>query len=283
MTILDPAVEAPPRAEGDPTPQTRNNLTTWGTGDYLDMYTTRVLRPVEVKLLVRYQRELEGRVLEAGCGGGRLLAFLAAVSGELTGIDLSEGMVAYCRATVPDATVLVGDLTALEECVDGPFDVIVAGDNIIDIFGDAERRRVLRSIRELLTPEGLLIFSSHDLDWVERNPGPRDFEVKTQSVIRRLWERSPADVGRAVARRRRVAANRRRLRPLEERHEDYAILNDFAHDYGLLHYYIRPAAQERQLAEVGFELLERLDENGHPVGPTGNSASDSVHYVARQV
>jgi hypothetical protein len=82
-----------------------------------------------------------------------------------------------------------------------------------------------------------------------------------------------------------VARNRRRLAPLEERHPEYAILNDFPHDYSLLHYYIRRDAQERQLQELGYELIECLDGRGDVVETGGHAPSDhhmdNLHYIAR--
>lgn len=50
-------------------------------------------------------------VLEPGCGTGRLLAALAERGLEVTGLDLSERMVAYARERVPDAHVVVADMT----------------------------------------------------------------------------------------------------------------------------------------------------------------------------
>jgi hypothetical protein len=46
-------------------------------------------------------------------------------------------------------------------------------------------------------------------------------------------------------------------------------------DYALLHYYIGCDDQERQLADVGFELLECLDLEARPVeaGQTGTVRS----------
>jgi hypothetical protein len=62
---------------------------------------------------------------------------------------------------------------------------------------------------------------------------------------------------------------------------DHAILVDEAHDYTLLHYYISRDAQERQLAEAGFELLECLDIDGRPVPPgTDAEGSSELQYVA---
>ena len=45
---------------------------------------------------------------------------------------------------------------------------MLALDNVLDVFDDAERRRVLADLRALLAPDGLLIFSSHNLAYVDR-------------------------------------------------------------------------------------------------------------------
>jgi hypothetical protein len=68
---------------------------------------------------------------------------------------------------------------------------------------------------------------------------------------------------------------------LQTRGPDYAIINDTAHDYALLHYYIRRDDQARQLAETGYELLECLDADGCPVGPGVPHPDPWLHYVAR--
>ena len=76
--------------------------------------------------------------------------------------------------------------------------------------------------------------------------------------------------------------NHRRIAPLERREPDYALVNDQAHDYQLLHYYIGRDAQGRQLADAGFELLDCLDGDGHTV-QAGDAASgqSELHYAAR--
>jgi SAM-dependent methyltransferase len=273
-------------ARSTPSRTAAHNLAEWAAGKYVDVYANDVLSRVEVQIFVRYRDALSGRVLDLGCGAGRVLSYLVMLGADAYGVDLAPKMVKYCRRTIPAAHVVVGDVGALQGTVSGPFDAVIAPDNLFDVFDDAERRGVLSGLRELLAPAGLLIFSSHDLGWNEANPGPREWEVSsTTGALRKLVERSPAEIARALVRRRREAANRQRLGPLEERHEGYAILNDFPHDYSLLHYYIRRDDQERQLQELGFELVECLDGRGDRVPPGGHGPSDfhtdNLHYIAR--
>jgi SAM-dependent methyltransferase len=258
------------------------NTREWSSGKHVHSYANQMLSPVEVQILVRYREALSGRVLDLGCGAGRMLTYLVMLGAEAHGIDLAPAMVEHCRRRLPEADVRVGDVAALRGCVDGPFDAVIAPDNLVDVFDDAERRRVLASVREVLAGGGLFVFSSHDLGWLQENPGPRPWEQRSPTrTLTKLLDASPAQLVRAVRNRREIARNRRRLGPLQERHDDHAIVNDFPHNYSLLHYYIRRDDQERQLEACGFELVECLAADGRRVVPGAHGISDSLHYIAR--
>ena len=87
----------------------------WESADHVADYADRALAPVEIVILLRYREELSRRVLEAGCGAGRVLGYLVELGGEVHGIDLSPAMVAYCRATYPAADVRVEDVSTLSQ------------------------------------------------------------------------------------------------------------------------------------------------------------------------
>jgi SAM-dependent methyltransferase len=271
------------RLAGEPaSPQATSNAGEWASGKHLAVYDNRVLTPVEVQIFIRYHEKLAGRVLDVGCGAGRVLAYLLMIGAEAHGIDLAANMVEHCQRTLPEAHVRLGDVSQVTDCVDGRFDAVIAPDNLIDVFGDAERRHVITEIRALLAPDALFIFSSHDLGWADANPGPRAFEVTSLGAkIRKLGSKPPADFPRAIRNRREIARNRKRLAPMEQRNSDHAIINDFPHNYSLLHYYIRRDDQERQLRELGYELIECLGADGRTVGPGGSGPTDSLHYIAR--
>ncbi len=273
----------------DPSPQRLLNERFWRAGEHVAEYEGRRLAPVEVMLLVRYRELLSGRVLELGCGAGRLLGYLAALGGEVHGVDLSEAMVERCRQIYPDVKVEVGDMGQLGAVVQGRFDAILAVGNLLDIYDDDERRRVLAGLRPLLEPDGRLIFSSHNLAHLDRADGSggaghsRAGAGAGRAMVSRLSELSVRRVAGAVVRGPRRAANRRRLRGLAHRGAGYAIVNDESHDYALLHYYVGRDEQQRQLAELGYELLECLDPDGVPVGSGDSGRGPWLHYVARAV
>jgi SAM-dependent methyltransferase len=254
------------------------NVRRWQTGNFVASFAHRVLRPAEVVILARYREAMSGRVLEIGCGAGRILGYLLDLGAEAYGIDVSARMVAYCRERYPAATVMVGDMANLPAGLEGLFDAIFGSYNVIDVLDDPGRRALLAGLRGRLSPAGLLVFSSHNLAYADGRPAP--------SKPKRLLSKLDRPMSELVAFPSRLPArvrNRRRLAHLERRASDYAILNDEALDYGLLHYYIRRDDQSRQLEQLGYELVECLDLEGRSV-PAGQAAAHcpELHYVARR-
>src|SRR3954468_2730185 len=94
------------------------NSGVWPRGRFVGESSSRALRPVEVTLLVRYRDELRGRMLEIGCGAGRVTSYLADLADDLHGLDISPRMVATARGRVPSATFQVGDMTDLSPFAD---------------------------------------------------------------------------------------------------------------------------------------------------------------------
>jgi SAM-dependent methyltransferase len=234
-------------------------------------------------ILIRYREVIAGRALELGCGTGRVLGYLGMISGQALGIDVSLAMVERCRAAYPEVEVRVGDIAQLD-LAKHSFDVIFALANVLDVFDLQMRERVLRDIRDLLVPEGLLIFSSHNLDSVEPSGGGSSSQRRrVRHAAALLLEatnfpprQAPQLARRLLVRRR----NRRRLAPLQYKAEGHAMINDQAHDFSLLHMYIQRDEQERQLKDAGYELLECLDVDGIPVEPGTKSRAPWLHYVA---
>jgi SAM-dependent methyltransferase len=107
----------------------------------------------------------EARVLELGCGTGRVLVPLAARCGYIHGLDLSEAMVAVCRRKLQAAGVMptkaqveVQDITnfALHQ----RFDLIIAPYRVLqNLETDAAVTGLFRGIRQHLTPGGSCILN----------------------------------------------------------------------------------------------------------------------------
>jgi SAM-dependent methyltransferase len=268
-----PATTEPRSDSSGAQPQVQVNEALWAGEDLVRHYAGRSLRPAEVMLLVRHREALGGRVLELGCGGGRLSGYLDELARDFRGLDISPLMVEHCARMYPGGTFELGDLRDLSRYGDGSLDVVFASFNVLDVLDQSERLRVLGELHRIIAPAGLLIMSSHNLAHAPLIPKPS-----------RLSSRDPIRIARQLISLPRRERNRRRLIPLQRVCEDHAILTDEAHEYGILHYYIGRDAQQRQLAQAGFELLECLDLDGREVPPGAQAASHpELHYVARKV
>lgn len=249
----------------------RLNSSKWAEGTFVRNYAHRQLRPVEVLLMLRYLDEFRGRVLELGCGAGRLTGYLIDIAEEAYGIDVSAAMLAEARTRFPRGTFIEGDIRDLSYFEDGSLDVVFGGCNILDIFGDGERRQTLREIRRVLKDGGLLIMSAHNRAHLPHMPGPAHIAGGHPLRAAREAVRVPQRVWRHM-----------RLARLERDEPGYAIVNNSAHDYALVHYFIGRDAQFQQLEDEGYEPVLCLDLDGRPV-PAGETAADclELHYVAR--
>ncbi len=100
------------------------------------------------------------RVLDLGCGRGRILHRLASLypSSRFTGIDLSEEAIAYARAQATDlenVEYVVRDLSDFHETADAEtFDLITTFDAIHD---QAKPLNVLKGIHQALRTDGVYL------------------------------------------------------------------------------------------------------------------------------
>lgn len=248
----------------------------WGRARPYREYDNLILRPVETVVLARYSKDFAGRVLELGCGSGRMTWYLTQLGEEVDAVDVSEQMLARCSEVAPRARRHLADFTALPPFEAGSFSAIVAPCNVIDVLTHPIRRRLLAELNALLAPGGLLFFSSHNRGAIEGVPRP-------WQMPRRHLGRPVLFLGDLLLLPLRLR-NHLRYRRLEQSTADHALLNDSSHDYATILYFIGRDAQERQLAEAGFELLECIELDGGAVA-AGESASERVelHYVARRL
>jgi SAM-dependent methyltransferase len=86
------------------------------------------------------------RVLDAGCGPGRVGGFLARAGHRVVGVDVDPVLIAAAEADHPEATWLVGDLAELD--LPGErFDAIVSAGNVMTFLAPSTRVAVLRRMR----------------------------------------------------------------------------------------------------------------------------------------
>ena len=95
-----------------------------------------------------------GRVLDAGCGTGRVAVELARRGFSCTGVDDDASMLDVARRS-PGVRWLEADLATL--ALDTSFDVVVAAGNVVVYLAEGTEQEVLRRLAGHLVPGGLLV------------------------------------------------------------------------------------------------------------------------------
>ena len=244
----------------------------WSTKNFVRKYAHTQLRPAEATILQEFGADLTGRVLELGCGAGRVTGHMGELSDDVLGIDLSAQMVRAAREAYPAIGFEVGDVRDLECFADGSFDVVAGWCNIVDVLNVEHRDELHAQAQRLLSPSGLFLLSTHNL-------AGRDLIRKPTE----LRYGSPVGLAVDLVRLPGSVRNRRRLRCHERTGDGYAILNDISHHYLALHYYVTRAAAEQQLADHGFDVLCCVGHDGARLADGDAApASSDLHFVARR-
>ncbi|MEU1485660.1 class I SAM-dependent methyltransferase [Streptomyces sp. NPDC005752] len=98
------------------------------------------------------------RVLDAGCGTGRIAIRLAALGHSCTGVDVDSSMLAVARREAPAQEWLLGDLARLDTLgLDGGFDLVLAAGNVIPLLAPGTESLVVRQLATVLRTGGLLV------------------------------------------------------------------------------------------------------------------------------
>ena len=138
--------------------------------DYPQLYELGFLKdtPKESKFLEavfkKYVPFPVNRVIELGCGSGRLVCDMATRGFSMTGLDLNPTALAYCQKKLKKLGVkgetVVGDMTKFQ--FDQPFDAAV---NAINTFRHLESEEAalahLDCVAEHLKPGGVFVLSLH--------------------------------------------------------------------------------------------------------------------------
>ena len=99
------------------------------------------------------------RILDAGCGTGRVGAELAARGHTVVGVDADPVLVEAARADHPGPRWLVADLTTLDLATAGepePFDAAVLAGNVMTFVAAGTEVAVLRQVAAHVRPDGVI-------------------------------------------------------------------------------------------------------------------------------
>lgn len=138
------------------------------------------------------------RILDAGCGSGRLGGYLARAGHHVVGVDLDPHLIDVAREDHPAARWEVGNLAELDLRDESghrqQFDLALSAGNVLAFLAGNERRPALARLAEHLGDEGRLVVGvgldrGYDLDDIEADADAAGLRL-TQRFS--TWDLRPA-------------------------------------------------------------------------------------------
>ncbi|MFE9926172.1 class I SAM-dependent methyltransferase [Streptomyces sp. NPDC005774] len=100
------------------------------------------------------------RVLDAGCGTGRVMIRLAELGYDCVGVDLDASMLAVAQQQAPELPWFQVDLAGFEPDLLGiaaDFDLVVAAGNVFPLLAAGTEAMVVKRLAAVLRPGGLMV------------------------------------------------------------------------------------------------------------------------------
>ncbi len=107
--------------------------------------------------LVDAMASRNARILDAGCGPGRVGGYLAGAGHQVVGVDVDPALIEAAKKDHPGPRWLVGDLAELDLPARGiadAFDIIVSAGNVMTFLAPSTRVQVLTRLRAHLAEDG---------------------------------------------------------------------------------------------------------------------------------
>jgi SAM-dependent methyltransferase len=140
------------------------------------------------------------RILDAGCGPGRVGGYLVAAGHYVVGVDVDPVLIEAAGQDHPGPRWLVGDLAELDLPARGitePFDVIVSAGNVMTFLAPGTRVQVLTRLRAHLARDGRAVIGfgagrEYEFDQFLNDVSEAGF---TSDLLLSTWDLQPFRAG----------------------------------------------------------------------------------------
>jgi SAM-dependent methyltransferase len=97
------------------------------------------------------------RILDAGCGTGRVAIRLSQRGFQVDGVDMDASMLSVAQREAPSLIWVRADLSDLGSNVPGPYDLIIAAGNVLPLLAAGTEAAAIAALSARLAPDGILV------------------------------------------------------------------------------------------------------------------------------
>lgn len=221
----------------------QDNLATYNSLQVVNWYNGYTgLMPVEKHVFETY---IAGRkcdkLLDVGIGAGRTTAYLVNYCEKYTGIDYSENLVQKAKLKYSDLDLRCMNAADLSEFDNNRFDFVNFSFNGLDYATLNDRMKILSEIYRVLKPGAVFFFSTHNRNAFNFNKAPWFNRKNSLWINIKTFLKLLPFLPRHYSKKKHEVLN-----------SDYAIINNCAHNYGLMTFHSTPELVKKQLESNYF-------------------------------
>lgn len=164
----------------------------WDTqGDFKPLHE---INPLRLSFIQTYVNLNGKNVIDVGCGGGILSESMAAQGAKVTGIDLSENVLAVAKQHAKTQNLILDyqqlDVTTLAQQKAGEYDVVTCMELLEHVPDPAQ---IIAACAKLAKPDGKLFFST-----INRNPKAYLFAILGAEYVLKLLPKGTHDYSKFI-------------------------------------------------------------------------------------